>query len=122
MPAFELAHDQLAVAINVCADLQHRCLAIASSQRRQIGFRHDHRNLDRGPGQALEPETEPDFLRIGRGFVVVQDDIGHGKVLGGDDAFPLERDDFSSNRHLALAYWWSMIFSENRYPLFGIML
>src|SRR5262249_22111034 len=22
----------------------------------------------------------------------------------------------------ALAYWWSMIFSENRYPLFGIML
>src|SRR5215218_9866572 len=33
-----------------------------------------------------------------------------------------ERDDFSSNRHLALAYWWSMIFSENRYPLFGIML
>jgi len=34
----------------------------------------------------------------------------------------LERDDFSSNRHLALAYWWSMIFSENRYPLFGIML
>jgi hypothetical protein len=35
---------------------------------------------------------------------------------------PLERDDFSSNRHLALAYWWSMIFSENRYPPFGIML
>jgi len=34
----------------------------------------------------------------------------------------LERDDFSSNRHHALAYWWSMIFSENRYPLFGIML
>jgi hypothetical protein len=34
----------------------------------------------------------------------------------------LERDDFSSNRHLALRYCWSMIFSENRYPLFGIML
>ena len=34
----------------------------------------------------------------------------------------LERDDFSSNRHLALPYCWSMIFSENRYPLFGIML
>jgi hypothetical protein len=26
----------------------------------------------------------------------------------------LERDDFSSNRHPALAYCWSMIFSENR--------
>jgi hypothetical protein len=34
----------------------------------------------------------------------------------------LERDDLSSNRHLALHYWWSMIFSENRGPLFGIML
>jgi hypothetical protein len=37
---------------------------------------------------------------------------------------------FSSNRHPALAYWLSMIFSENRYPpriksgagFFGIML
>jgi hypothetical protein len=26
------------------------------------------------------------------------------------------------NRHRALALWWSMIFSENRYPLFRIML
>jgi hypothetical protein len=42
----------------------------------------------------------------------------------------LERDDFSSNRHPALACCWSMIFSENRYPpriksgagFFGIML
>jgi hypothetical protein len=34
----------------------------------------------------------------------------------------LERDDFSSNRHPALSYSWSMIFSENRYPVFGIML
>src|SRR5262249_33454720 len=37
-------------------------------------------------------------------------------------AVTLERDDFSSNRHLALTCTWSMIFSENRYPLFGIML
>jgi hypothetical protein len=34
----------------------------------------------------------------------------------------LERDDFSSNRHHALTYSWSMIFSENRFPLFRIML
>jgi len=33
----------------------------------------------------------------------------------------LEQDDFSSNRHPAPVYCWSMIFSENRYPLFGIM-
>jgi len=34
----------------------------------------------------------------------------------------LERDDFSSNRHLAPSFCLSMIFSENRYPLFRIML
>jgi hypothetical protein len=42
----------------------------------------------------------------------------------------LERDDFSSKRHPALAYCRSMIFSENRWPpriksgagFFGIML
>src|SRR5262245_841999 len=34
----------------------------------------------------------------------------------------LNRDDFSSNRHLALAYCWSMIFYENRLPLFGVMI
>jgi hypothetical protein len=33
----------------------------------------------------------------------------------------LKRDAFSSNRHPALGYFWSMMFSENRYP-FGIML
>jgi hypothetical protein len=33
----------------------------------------------------------------------------------------LKRDDFSSNRHRALTSCWRMIFSENRYPLFGIM-
>src|SRR5262245_39042544 len=35
---------------------------------------------------------------------------------------PLERDDFSLNRHPALASCLSMIFSENRCTLFGIML
>jgi hypothetical protein len=34
----------------------------------------------------------------------------------------LERDDFSSNRHPALFFCLSMIFSENRHPLFRIML
>jgi len=34
----------------------------------------------------------------------------------------LEQDDFSSNRHPALGFRWSMIFSENRCTLFGIML
>jgi hypothetical protein len=34
----------------------------------------------------------------------------------------LEQDDVSPNRHPALVYFLSMIFSENRYPLFRIML
>jgi hypothetical protein len=34
----------------------------------------------------------------------------------------LERDGFRLNRGRALDLWWSMIFSENRYPLFRIML
>jgi hypothetical protein len=34
----------------------------------------------------------------------------------------LEQDDLSSNRHPALTYCLSTILSENRYPLFGIML
>jgi hypothetical protein len=34
----------------------------------------------------------------------------------------LEQDDSSSNRHLAPALCLSMIFSENRYTLFRIML
>jgi hypothetical protein len=38
------------------------------------------------------------------------------------DRSALQRDDFSSNRHLALSFCLSMIFSENRYPLFRIML
>ena len=76
-PALDFAHDQLTIAINVRADLQHRRLAIASRQRRQVGFRHDGGDLDRSPRQTLEAKTEPDFLRIGGGPVVMQDDIGH---------------------------------------------
>jgi len=34
----------------------------------------------------------------------------------------LDRDGLSANWHPDLVYWWSMILSENRNPLFGIML
>jgi hypothetical protein len=33
-----------------------------------------------------------------------------------------ERDEPRMNRHRALAYWLSMIFTENRFTLFRIML
>ena len=41
--------------------------------------------------------------------------------MGRSEASP-EQDDFSSNRHPALSFCLSMIFSENRCPLFRIML
>jgi hypothetical protein len=34
----------------------------------------------------------------------------------------LERDEISLDRHPALALFQRLIFSENRFPLFGIML
>src|SRR5215467_789156 len=34
----------------------------------------------------------------------------------------LKRNDFELDRHFALVYCLSMVFSESRYPLFGIML
>src|SRR6516164_10099978 len=71
VPALEFAHDQLAVAIDVRANLQNRRLAIASRQRRQIGLRHDDGKLDRCPGKALEAKPGPNFLRIGRSVVMV---------------------------------------------------
>ncbi len=74
MSALQFAHDQLTIAIEVGADLQHGGLAIAPGQRRQIGFRHDDGDLDRRPSEAFEAKAEPDFLRIGRDVVVVQDD------------------------------------------------
>jgi hypothetical protein len=43
-------------------------------------------------------------------------------VSGARRARPLKQDDFSSNRHPASAPCLSMISSENRFPLFGIML
>jgi len=50
--------------------------------------------------------------------------FGHQFLAEHAGFFPrrLERDDFSSNRHPALSFCLSMIFSENRYPLFRIML
>jgi hypothetical protein len=41
---------------------------------------------------------------------------------GNPEKIDLKRDDFSSNRHPALSFCLSMIFSENRCTLFRIML
>ena len=82
------------------------------------------------PEEATGPEYHLQLDDVGRlaTFMAIADRGQH--VRDYDLADPtalvhrpgLERDDFSSNRHPALAFCWSMIFSENRYPLFGIML
>src|SRR5262252_2910008 len=56
--ALEFAHDQLAIAINICADLQHWRFAVASGKRRQVGLWHDDGDLHRSPCQTLETKTE----------------------------------------------------------------
>src|SRR5262245_8277374 len=71
-----------------------------------------------GPQQVARDVVEPEALPQ-----VVHDSTGvHDITSIAAPGLSLERDDVSSNRHPALAYWWSMIFSKNRYPLFGIML
>src|SRR5580698_4728228 len=50
VPALEFAHDQLAIAIDVRANLQHRRFTVASCQRRQVGFWHDYWSFNRCPG------------------------------------------------------------------------
>ncbi|HXL29220.1 MAG TPA: hypothetical protein VN968_08015, partial [Bradyrhizobium sp.] len=58
------------------------------------------------------------FVRAGAGDLAVR----HVAAAGIFVFSILERDDFSSDRHPALSFCLSMIFSENRYPLFRIML
>jgi hypothetical protein len=79
-------------------------------------------------GELLLAGVAPIVVEIAEGapLEIVRLDIGrmHSVVAGIDFCriWPLEPDDLSSNRHPALVYCLSMIFSENRCPLFRIML
>src|SRR5262249_41721643 len=53
-----------------------------------------------------------------RTSVPVQHSASSRSPPGFDDGDRLERDDFSSNRHPALAFWWSMIFFRKPVPTF----
>ena len=75
MPPFQFAQDDLAVAIDVGADLHHRDLAIATRQRDQARLGHDHRLDDRAPGQALDAERHAHLLAERRAWIVVKDDL-----------------------------------------------
>src|SRR5882724_7059000 len=85
-----------------------------------------HLPLEEEVGAAKQrPVPTLKVMRSGRDQVVRRCGFfGHQFVAehAGFFARRLERDDFSSNRHPALSFCLSMIFSENRYPLFRIML
>ena len=75
-------------------------------------------------GSAL-PHLEVEMLRRGQFFEMIdwaEGSLGFEQRSSVERSQRLERDDFSSNRHPALSFCLSMIFSENRYPLFRIML
>ena len=65
MQAVDRARDQIGVAVDVGADLEHRGLAVSTGQRGKIGLRHQHRNEDRTPRQALHAETRRIFSAYG---------------------------------------------------------
>src|SRR5882672_5431194 len=83
-----------------------------------------HLPLEEEVGAAKQrPVPTLRVMRSGRDqFVGCCGFFGHQFVAehAGLFARRLERDDFSSNRHPALSFCLSMIFSENRYPLFRI--
>ena len=87
MQAFQQPRAHLRVAVDVGADLQDRCAAIAARQLRQVRLRHHDRNLDRPPGETLQAEHQPHLSGEGGHVVVVEDDLVHG-VLPDDGSRP----------------------------------
>ena len=75
----------------------------------------------------------PEIVELNIGHFLIGEAIFGGLRRGGEDdacrhgsrpcarAGPQHDRDKSYRGH-ALFFWWSMIFSENRFPLFGIML
>ncbi|MNY08616.1 hypothetical protein D3C86_1414800 [compost metagenome] len=72
--------NQCRVAINICTDLQHRCLAVATGQRREIRFWHHWRDLHRAPGQALEAQQQASLFGKGGRRVMMQNQLGHARL------------------------------------------
>src|SRR5215510_11373725 len=83
------------------------------------------RDMRQRPRPRRRPPWRPPTIRRAlRASAAAEHDHGLGTKNVGDccRSETVERDDVSSSRHPSLASCWSMIFSENRYPLLGIML
>jgi hypothetical protein len=81
MQAVQDARDAMRVAVDVRPQLQRRNASVASGQLDVVGLGHDHRCLDRAPWQILQPEGEPNLLRVGREVVVVENEFSHSGKL-----------------------------------------
>ena len=73
----DLEHDELGVAVDVGADLQHRRLAIAAGQRHQVGLGHDVGDLTDFQASCLMPKATRTFSENGEVAIVMQDQVGH---------------------------------------------
>ncbi len=82
MQCFNDLDNQPRVAIDVGADLLVRRAAIAAGEGGQIWLRHDHRNLNRPPSDALNPESDANLFGERRWIVVMEDQRsgGHGSI------------------------------------------
>src|SRR6266700_765540 len=110
--AFDLHHADAAIAVRAIAGLR----GIAEVRKLDPLPTRDPKNgLIRACLDLPPVKGKGDRLALSVGLARC---IAHGLTYGPDN---LEPDDFSSSRHPALAFWLSMILSENRYPLFGIM-
>jgi hypothetical protein len=81
-----------------------------------------HRNLGNRPGTRAPSVNGRRWTESLDWVRRSQHDIAKDIAKGGRVRHPLKRNAIRLNRHFALACRLSMIFSENRHPLFGIML
>ena len=73
----QLSRDQVGVAPDIGAVLQHRRAAIAAGQRRQLGLGPDWRDFHAAPCEAFEPKHQSCLLGKIREVVVVEDEAAH---------------------------------------------
>jgi hypothetical protein len=76
---------------------------------------------------AIAQFLSPTFLPIGSSMILLGPIYRNvptftEKRSSVDHPTTLKRNGFKLNHHFALASWLSVLFSENRYPLFRIML
>src|SRR5262249_17834777 len=73
--------NALTVAVDVCAELQDGCAAVATGERHHVRLGRQARDLDRAPREPLDAQPDADFLGHRRGRIVMQNDLVHAVLL-----------------------------------------